>query len=88
MEAWDRAKTTKIGTGTLVTIDNQIDPTTGIAAPACRFRQQRQPLFPNQFVNVRLLVEQKHGVTLVPSAAIQRNHQFHLRLPGEAGLEP
>ena len=71
-EAWDRANTTKIGTGTLVTVDNQIDPTTGSLRLRADFDNSDNRLFPNQFVNVRLLVEQKHGVTLVPSAVIQR----------------
>ena len=71
-EAWDRANTAKIGTGTLVTVDNQIDPTTGSLRLRADFDNSANRLFPNQFVNVRLLVEQKHGVTLVSSAVIQR----------------
>jgi membrane fusion protein, multidrug efflux system len=71
-EAWDRANTTKIGTGTLVTVDNQIDPTTGSLRLRADFDNTANLLFPNQFVNVRLLVEQKHGITLVSSAVIQR----------------
>ncbi|HEV3331253.1 MAG TPA: MdtA/MuxA family multidrug efflux RND transporter periplasmic adaptor subunit [Bryobacteraceae bacterium] len=71
-EAWDRANTTKIGTGTLVTVDNQIDPTTGSLRLRADFDNSKNQLFPNQFVNVRLLVEQKRGVTLVPNAVIQR----------------
>ena len=58
--------------GTLATVDNQIDPTTGSLRLRANFDNSAQPLFPNQFVNVRLLVEEKHGVTLVPSAVIQR----------------
>ncbi len=71
-EAWDRANTTKIGTGTLVTVDNQIDPTTGSLRLRADFDNSKNQLFPNQFVNVRLLVEEKRGVTLVPTAVIQR----------------
>jgi multidrug efflux system membrane fusion protein len=71
-EAWDRANTAKIGTGTLVTVDNQIDPTTGSLRLRADFDNSANHLFPNQFVNVRLLVEQTHGVTLVTSAVIQR----------------
>jgi multidrug efflux system membrane fusion protein len=71
-EAWDRANTAKIGAGTLVTVDNQIDPTTGSLRLRADFDNSANRLFPNQFVNVRLLVEQKHGVALVPSAVIQR----------------
>ena len=69
---YDRANTTRIGTGTLVTVDNQIDPTTGSLRLRADFDNSANLLFPNQFVNVRLLVEQKHGVTLASSAVIQR----------------
>jgi len=71
-EAWDRANTTKIGSGALSTVDNQIDPTTGSLRLRADFDNSAHQLFPNQFVNVRLLVEQKRGVTLVSSAVIQR----------------
>ena len=71
-EAWDRANTAKIGTGTLATVDNQIDPTTGSLRLRADFDNAKNQLFPNQFVNVRLLVEEKRGVTLVPTAVIQR----------------
>jgi multidrug efflux system membrane fusion protein len=71
-DGYDRANTTKIGTGTLVTVDNQIDPTTGSLRLRADFDNSANLLFPNQFVNVRLLVEEKHGVTLVSTAVIQR----------------
>lgn len=71
-DAYDRANTTKIGTGTLATVDNQIDPTTGSLRLRANFDNSANLLFPNQFVNVRLLVEEKRGVTLVSSAVIQR----------------
>ena len=71
-EAWDRGNAAKIGTGTLATVDNQIDPTTGSLRLRANFDNSRNLLFPNQFVNVRLLVEEKSGVTLVDRAVIQR----------------
>ena len=71
-DAFDRANTTKIGTGALATVDNQIDPTTGSLRLRANFDNTANLLFPNQFVNLRLLVEEKGGVTLVPSAVIQR----------------
>jgi multidrug efflux system membrane fusion protein len=71
-EAWDRGNAVKIGTGTLATVDNQIDPTTGSLRLRANFDNSRNLLFPNQFVNVRLLVEEKSGVTLVDRAVIQR----------------
>jgi multidrug efflux system membrane fusion protein len=72
VDAYDRADTKKIGSGTLATVDNQIDPTTGTLRFRANFDNRDNQLFPNQFVNVHLLVEEKHGVTLVPTAVIQR----------------
>ena len=72
-EAWDRDNQVKIGSGTLATVDNQIDPTTGSLRLRANFENKSNLLFPNQFVNVRLLVQQKSGVTLVPTAVLQRN---------------
>jgi len=63
---------TKIGSGTLETVDNQIDPTTGSLRLRAIFDNSNHELFPNQFVNLRLLLEQKTGVILVNNAAIQR----------------
>ena len=59
----------------LATLDNQIDPTTGTVKLRANFDNQDGQLFPNQFVNARLLVEEKQGVTLISTAAIQRNSQ-------------
>jgi membrane fusion protein, multidrug efflux system len=75
VDAYDRTLTTKIATGSLSTLDNQIDPTTGTVKLRATFENKDNSLFPNQFVNARLLVEEKHGITLVPTAAIQRNNQ-------------
>jgi multidrug efflux system membrane fusion protein len=75
VNAYDRNMTTKLATGWLTTIDNQIDPTTGTVKLRANFENQDGALFPNQFVNARLLVEEKHGVTIVPTAAVQRNSQ-------------
>lgn len=75
VEAWDRGMTKKMAVGTLQTLDNQIDQTTGTVKLRAQFENDDDALFPNQFVNARLLVEEKHGVTLVPNAAIQRNSQ-------------
>ena len=72
VDAYDRANTAKIGTGTLATVDNQIDPTTGSLRLRADFDNAANQLFPNQFVNIRLLVEEKGGVTLVSPAVIQR----------------
>jgi len=65
----------KIATGYLSTIDNQMDPTTGTVKLRATFDNKDNALFPNQFINARLLVEEKHNVTLLPTAAIQLNNQ-------------
>ncbi len=75
VDAYSRDTTTKISSGTLTTLDNQIDPTTGTLRLRATFDNKDNSLFPNQFVNARLLVQEKHGVTLLPTAAIQRNSQ-------------
>jgi membrane fusion protein, multidrug efflux system len=73
--ALDRAGVTQLSQGTLETIDNQIDPTTGTVKLRATFANDDQRLFPNQFVNARLLLEEKRNVTLVPNTGIQRNSQ-------------
>jgi len=75
VEAWDRENNNKIASGTLQTVDNQIDPTTGTLRLRAVFDNKTDKLFPSQFVNARLLVEQKPSVILVQTAAIQRNSQ-------------
>jgi multidrug efflux system membrane fusion protein len=73
VEAWDRAQTRQIAAGKLITVDNQIDTTTGTVKLRAQFDNKDGALFPNQFVNTRLLVNTLSGVTLVPTAAIQHN---------------
>ncbi len=75
VDAYDRDLKKKLSHGTLATMDNQIDQTTGTLKLRAIFDNKDDALFPNQFVNARLLVEEKQGVTLVPTAAIQRNSQ-------------
>jgi len=72
VEAWDRDLRNKISTGSLLTIDNQADVTTGTVRFKATFANDDNALFPNQFVNARLLVDVKRGAVLVPVAAIQR----------------
>jgi multidrug efflux system membrane fusion protein len=67
-------RTKKVATGTLLTTDNQIDPTTGTLKLKAIFPNQDNALFPNQFVNARLLVQMKKDVTLVPVASIQHGN--------------
>lgn len=76
VDAFDREMKTRLAEGVMATMDNQIDPTTGTVKLRADFDNRNGELFPNQFVNARLLVEEKTGVTLVPSAAVQRNSQL------------
>src|SRR5579862_7691331 len=73
VDAFDRTAQTKIASGQLLTLDNQIDTTTGTVKARSMFDNKNDALFPNQFVNTRLLVNTLEGVTLIPSSAIQQN---------------
>ena len=73
VDAFNREMTKRIASGTLTTIDNQIDQTTGTVKLRATFDNTHNELFPNQFVNARLLEQEKRGVVLVPAAAVQRN---------------
>ena len=75
VEAYDRSGRSHIATGQLLTVDNQIDPTTGTSKLKAVFPNGDHALFPNQFVNVRLLLDVHRDATIVPSAAIQRGPQ-------------
>jgi multidrug efflux system membrane fusion protein len=75
VDAYDRDDTSKIESGKLLTIDNQIDTTTGTYKLKAVFNNDRNVLFPNQFVNVHLLADVKKNLVIVPSSAIQRGPQ-------------
>ena len=75
VEAFDRSMKKNLATGTLMAVDNQIDQATGTVKMKAEFRNQDGSLFPNQFVNVRLLVSTLQQAVLVPAAAIQRSPQ-------------
>ncbi len=72
VEAFDREQKRRLATGSLLTVDNQIDPNTGTVRLKALFPNDDNELFPNQFVNARLLLDVKRGTTIVPTAAIQR----------------
>jgi multidrug efflux system membrane fusion protein len=74
VKALDRSKQKQLADGTLLTIDNQINTTTGTVRARASFPNTKNELFPNQFVNARLLVKTLTNVNLVPQAAIQRNN--------------
>jgi multidrug efflux system membrane fusion protein len=89
VDAYDRTDQNKIATGKLLTTDNQIDTTTGTVKMRATFDNKKGSLFPNQFVNTRLLVKTLQGVTLIPTSAIQHNGQtafVYLLQNGEAQI--
>jgi len=75
VEAYDREGRQKLAVGSLLTVDNQIDPSTGTVRLKAVFPNEDNGLFPNQFVNAHLLLDVKRGATVVPTAAIQRSPQ-------------
>ncbi len=75
VEAWDRNNAQKLATGQLVTVDNQIDTTTGTAKLKAVFDNQDGALYPNQFVNVRLVLETRQNAITIPAAALQTGTQ-------------
>ncbi|NTW85981.1 MAG: MdtA/MuxA family multidrug efflux RND transporter periplasmic adaptor subunit [Holophagaceae bacterium] len=75
VEAWDRDLKSRLGSGVLAAIDNQVDPATGTVKLKALFANDDRALFPNQFVNARLLVDTLREVIIVPTAAVQRGPQ-------------
>jgi multidrug efflux system membrane fusion protein len=75
VEAYDREMRQRLAVGSLLTVDNQIDPTTGTVRLKAIFSNEKNELFPNQFVNARLLVDVRRDATVVPVPAIQRGPQ-------------
>lgn len=72
VDALSRDKTTEVGSGTLASLDNQIDTATGTVKAKAEFANADESLFPNQFVNVRVHLTTLTGATIIPSAALQR----------------
>lgn len=72
VEAWNREKSTKLATGTLVALDNQVDQTTGTLKLRADFTNPDGALFPNQFVNIRLKLDTRNDGLIIPAAALQR----------------
>ncbi len=77
VEAWDRTNTTKLSDGALLSLDNQIDTTTGTIKLKARFNNQDDALFPNQFVNARILVATEQNAVVIPTAALQMGNDGH-----------
>jgi multidrug efflux system membrane fusion protein len=74
VKALDRSKQHEIAQGTLITVDNQVNTSSGTVRARAEFANAHNELFPNQFVNARLLVKTLTGVTLVPQSAVQHNN--------------
>ena len=72
VDAYDRGGKTRLASGTLLTVDNQIDSASGTVKLKAQFANTDNALFPNQFVNIRMLVDVKRGATVIPGAAVQR----------------
>ncbi len=77
VEAWDRTNKQKISVGELLSLDNQIDATTGTIKLKARFSNLDDALFPNQFVNARLLVDTQQNAVVIPAAALQMGNEGH-----------
>ena len=77
VEAWDRTNKQKISAGALLSLDNQIDATTGTIKLKARFNNQDDALFPNQFVNARMLVDTEQNAIVIPTAALQMGNEGH-----------
>jgi len=91
VDAYDRPDQKKIASGTLLTLDNQIDTTTGTVKARASFANKDSSLFPNEFVNAHLLVNTVKDGTLIPTAAIQHNGQaayVYVLLNNVAHLKP
>ena len=76
VDALDRNNQTNLAAGTLLTVDNQVDTATGTVRARARFTNSKYELFPNEFVNARLLVKTLRKVNLIPTAAVQRNNDL------------
>lgn len=92
VEAFDRSDEQQLDSGTLTAYDNEIDPTTGTVRLRARFPNAKLALFPNQFVNARLLLRTLHQATLVPTGAVQYNGSdsfvYVVQTDGTARVQP
>jgi multidrug efflux system membrane fusion protein len=88
VEAYDRSETTHLGDGTVLTADNQIDPTTGTDKVKSVFNNRDGALFPNQFVNVRLILQQRPNAIVVPASAVETGSEGNFVFVVKQGLPP
>ena len=88
VEAYDRSESKKLASGTLLTVDNQIDTTTGTVKAKAVFDNKDGALFPNQFVNVRLVLEERPNSLVIPSAGLQQGSQGNFVYVVKPGAPP
>jgi multidrug efflux system membrane fusion protein len=88
VEAYDRSQTTHLASGSLLTVDNQIDPTTGTVKVKAVFDNKDGALFPNQFVNVRLILQDRPNAIVIPAAALQTGSQGNFLYVVNQGQPP
>lgn len=88
VEAYDRSGTTHLASGHVLTVDNQIDPTTGTVKVKAVFDNKDGALFPNQFVNVRLILEQKKNALVIPASALQTGNEGNFVFLMKQGQPP
>jgi len=88
VEAYDRSGTTHLASGHLLTVDNQIDPTTGTVKVKAVFDNKDGALFPNQFVNVRLILQQRPNALVIPASALQTGAQGSFVFLMKQGVPP
>jgi membrane fusion protein, multidrug efflux system len=91
VEAYDRAAATHLASGSLLTVDNEIDTTTGMVKAKAVFENKDGALFPNQFVNVRLILQEKRNAVVIPASALQTGTQgnfVYLLKEGQPPVDP
>lgn len=92
VDAYDRSSVAKLASGVLASVDNQIDPATGTVRLKARFANDDFRLFPNQFVNARMLLDVRRGATVIPAAAVQRGVQgpfvYAVKKDGTVSVRP
>ncbi len=88
VQAFDRSETSRLADGTVLTLDNEIDPTTGTDKVKAVFNNKDGALFPNQFVNVRLILQQRPNAMVVPASAIQTGSQGTFVFVAKKGMPP
>jgi multidrug efflux system membrane fusion protein len=91
VDAFDRAGVTRLASGTVLTVDNEIDQSTGTVRLKAVFENHNQSLFPSQFVNVQLLADTEHGQLVVPTSAVQQGPQgsfVYVVRDGKAFVQP